>query len=154
VSRPTTTEVRIARSPKTVADQVVLGLVTGGLLGPGLVIQQREAQCVRFSSLGTLPGMPNRGEIELIEEDSGGTRLECRFWCHGMSYRRLVQAVCLGALIATITALAFGWLIHLSIPLGVGVGVAWDLVGGYRDRSSLRRRVEAFARNTTYLKTM
>lgn len=109
---------------------------------------------MRFSSLGTLPGMPNRGEIELVEEDSGGTRLECRFWCRGMSTRRLVQAVGLGALVATMSALAFGWLIHLSIPLGLGVGLVWDLVGGQRDRSSLRRRVEAFARNTTYLKTM
>jgi len=48
---------------------------------------------------------------------------------------------------ATIASLAFGWLVHLSLPLGVGVGVVWDLLSGRRDRASLRRRIEVFARD-------
>ena len=150
-----TTSVRIARSPKTVAEHVVLGLITGGLFGPGLVIDRREARCIGFSKVGgLLPALPDRGEIALSEESSGGTVLECRLWCQGMHYRRLLQSLFLGALAATVVALVFGWLVHISIPVGVAVGVAWDVTRRYRDHAGLRRRVEAFAGNTNYLKSM
>jgi len=149
------TTVRIPRSPKTVADHIVLGLVTGGLLGPGLVIDRREAQGIRFSKVGGwLSSMPDHGEIELFEERSGATVVECRIWCGGMARRRLLQAVFLGGLLATVGALAFGWLIHTAIPVGVAVGLVWDLAGRFVDRATIRRQVEAFGRNTNYLKTM
>ena len=147
--------VQIARSPQTVADQVVFGLVSGSLVGPGLVIQKREAMSIRFSSLGgALPTVPDQGEIVLFEESSGGTRIECRLWCRKMGHRRLLQAVLLGALVASVAALAFGWLIHVSIPASGLASIAWDLLTRHRDRTRLRRQVEAFAHNTSYLKTM
>lgn len=147
--------VRISRLRQTVADQLVLGLVTGGLLGPGLVIEKREADSIRFVKAGgLLRRAPDRGEILLSSESSGETVVECRLWCGGMDLRRLLMAAVLGALLATVTALLFGWLIHWSIPLGGAAAVAFDLVGRHRDRSQLRHQIQAFVHNTTYLKAI
>ena len=151
---PTITKtVRIARLRQTVADQLVLGLVTGGFLGPGLVIEKREAGSIRFARAdGVSRRVPDRGELLLTSESSGETAVECRLWCAGMSLRRLVLSALVGALVATLAALGLGWLIHWSIPLGALVALFTDLVGRQRQRSQLRHQIEAYIHNTTYLK--
>jgi len=150
-----TLTVRIARLRQTVADQLVLGLVTGGFLGPGLIIEKREAQSILFAKAGgVLRRMPDRGELSLSSESSGETVVECRLWCAGMGLRRLIISAAAGALVATLTALAFGWLISWSIPAGFLTALVADLVGRQRDRSQLRHQIKAFIHNTTYLKAI
>jgi len=150
-----TTTVCVARGPQTVAEHVVLGLVTGGLLGVGLIIERREARSIAFTNPGEwLPTGPDRGEISLSENVPGETEVQYRLWCRGLARRRLLHAVVLGALVATITALVFGWLIHISTPVGIVVALVWDVVARFRQRSMLRRRVEAFMHNTNYLRTV
>jgi len=147
--------IRIVRSPQTVAEHLVLGLVTGGLLGGGLVIRRREAGTVAFSRNSELfPTGPDRGEIELEEIVPGETILSCRLWCNGMARRRLLYAVVAGALVGALAALAAGWLRHISLPLALVVALSWQLIGRFREQSALRRQIEAFVHNTNYLKTM
>jgi hypothetical protein len=100
------------------------------------------------------PTGPDRGEIILSDAAPGETVMECRLWCGGMKRRRLIGASMLGIFSATIGALGFGWLLPVSLPLGVTVALGWDLFARYRDRAHLRRRVQAFVHNTNYLKTM
>lgn len=152
-----TVSTKIARSVPIVADQLVLGLVTGGFLGPGLVIERREAGRIDFSRIKgprQMLRLPDRGELRLTEDPSGGTQLDCQLWCFGMMVWRLVHAVVAGAVVATAGALLFGWLMVVSVPVGVGVALVWDVLGRRRDRAWLRRRVEAFVRNTNYLRSV
>jgi hypothetical protein len=150
-----TTTVRIARSPQTVAEHLVLGLVTGGLLGSGLVIERREADRFQFvKEGGLLTAGPDRGEIVLSETASGETEIECRLWCGGMGRLRLLRAALVGVLVATATALGFGWLLPLSLSVGVISSVGWDVVIRARQLAVLRRQFQAFVRNTNYLKTV
>jgi hypothetical protein len=150
-----TISTKIARSVQIVADQLVLGLVTGGFLGSGLVIERREARRIDFSRIKGLPRrLPDRGEIRLTEDPSGETQMDCQLWCFGMTIWRLLHAIAAGAVVATVGALLFGWLIVVSVPVGVGVALIWDIWGRLRDRTWLRRRVEAFVRNTNYLRSV
>jgi hypothetical protein len=155
-SKPTITKVvQIARSRQIVADQLVLGLVTGGLLGAGFVIDRRESHCIQFSKIAKhLSRSPDRGEIVLSEASPGETALECRLWCTGMSLRRLIISTLMGVMVATMAALLFGWLIHWTIPTGLGVAVIHDLTARWQDRSTIERQIDGFVRNITYLKSM
>lgn len=145
----------IARSRQIVADHLVLGLVTGGFLGGGIVIDERDSHSIRFSkAMGILTRLPDRGEIVLSEDSSGNTTLECRLWCRGMGLRRWITSCLIGVLVALIASLAFGWLLHWSIPSGCGVAVAHDLLARWQQRSSLGRQIEGFIGNMTYLKSM
>jgi hypothetical protein len=138
-----------------VAEHLVLGLVTGGLLGPGLLIERRESDRFQFVKPGgLLTAGPDRGEIVLSETAPGETEIECRLWCYGMSRLRLLRSALVGILVATVTALGFGWLLPLALSVGVVTSVVWDLVVRAREQALLRRRVQAFVRNTNYLKTV
>lgn len=156
-TRPSLTHTTsLARPRQNVSDQIVLGVVTGGLLGPGFVIERRDAERLRFARVGgLLSTLPDVGEVELHESDtSGQTEVTFRLWCRGQSLRRLLLALLLGAVIASAAALILGWLIHWSIPTGVAVAIAHDLQGRFRERSVLRRQLDSYLRNITYLKAM
>lgn len=147
--------VKIARSRQIVADQLVLGLITGGFLGAGFVIDSRESHCIKFSKLADpLSRSPDRGEIVLSEASTGETALECRLWCTGMGARRLIISALLGVVAATVTALLFGWLIHWTIPVGLTVAVVHDLAVRWQDRATIERQLDGFVRNISYLKSM
>lgn len=153
-SRPSVSlRLHIARSRQTVTDQLVLGLVTGGLIGPGLVIDRREVNAIHFSrAVGA--NLPDRGELVVEEDAQGETSVECRLWCRGIDRRQLMLSAGLGALVAVVVALAFDWLLPLSALVGGVVAIGWDLAARRRRVRHLRRRVEAFVANMAYLKTV
>jgi hypothetical protein len=154
--------VQMARHRQTLSDQLVLGLVTGGLLGPGLVIEGRESDCIRFRKQGGAlrPG-PDRGEILLTQDTAGGTQVECRIWCGGLALRRALEGILLGVGIAGLL-LAGLWLLGVTAPLraqsagagGLLCALASYVLGRRSDSAHLRRQVLAFLHNTTYLKAI
>ena len=162
-TRPSLTIVgQMPRHRQTLSDQLVLGLVTGGLFGPGLLIAGREADCIRFRKLGgVLRAAPDRGEILLGIEPSGETRVECRIWCRGLVLRRLVSAALIGASMVGLLAAGLwvlNWVSASRWDLAAGGGLLTALVafaiGRWVDRARLRRQVRAFLHNTTYLKAV
>ena len=161
--RPTlTVAVRLPRHRQTLSDQLVLGLVTGGLLGPGLFIEAREADGIRFCKRGgPLQAAPDRGEIRLTEEASGDTRVECRIWCRSLFLRRLIGGILLG--VGVVGLLAAGlWVLKLSprsqwtwaSAFGTLTAIVDCAAGRWMDRARLRRQVQAYLHNTTYLKAI
>lgn len=147
--------VTLARHRQTLADQLVLGVVTGGLLGPGLVIEGRESNRIHFAKVdGVLSSVPDRGELRLEESERGETRVTCEVWCRGMSLRRGFIAILSGASLATLGALGFDWLMVVSGPVGAAAALLLDGLLWGRDRRRLRRQVTAFIKNTTYLKSL
>ncbi len=150
-----TVSVTLARHRSTLADQLVLGVVTGGLLGPGLVIEGREADRIRFSrSGGAFSSTPDRGELELRESDRGETEIQCRVWGRGMGLRRALLAALAGGTLASVGALGFDWLMLVSLPVGAALALALDAALLVHDRRRLRRQITAFLENTTYLKSL
>jgi hypothetical protein len=84
-------------------------------------------------------------------DEVAGTSIRCRLWCGGMRRRGLLLAALVGVVVATVGALAFGWLITVSIPLGVGVALVADLLIWRSQRAALRRRVEAYLSDLEHL---
>jgi hypothetical protein len=147
--------VTLARHRQTLADQLVLGVVTGGLLGPGLLIEGRESNRIYFAKAdGVFSSVPDRGELRLEETEPGETRVTCEVWCRGMGLRRASFAVLAAASLATFAAFGFDWLMTVSLPFAAIVALTLDLLGGVRDRRRLRRQITAFLKNTTYLKSL
>lgn len=143
------------RQKQTLADQLVLGLVTGGFLGRGMSIDGRESSCIRFVRVGDwFEGGPDRGELLLSSTESGETAVECRVWCRGLGARRLLQAALVGAGLSTLGAFGFGWLVSWSVPTGCVAAAIWDAWVRRSDRRRLKRQMLAFIHNTTYLKTV
>jgi len=154
-SKPSmTVTVRMARHRQTVSDQLLLGLVTGGMLGPGLVIEGRESNCIRFRKLGVLQRAPDRGEILLSTDESGDTLVECRVWARGLGLRRMLRASIVGAGVISLASLGLGWPLHWAALTGLVIGFLTDGVGWWADRAHFRRQVVAYVHNTTYLKSM
>ena len=143
--------VRLARNRQTLTDHVVLGLVTGGLLGPGVLVEGRESNGVRFRKIGGwLSSVPDRGEI-LISTDVGGeTQVECRVWCWTLLAQRLLAACGLGLLAAGL-ALFLGSR-ATAIVAGLLVAVTFHLTAWSFARWRLRRQIETYLHNTTYLR--
>jgi hypothetical protein len=153
---------RLPRQRQTLADQLVLGLVTGALFGPGFRIEGRESTCIRFHKLGgPLRAAPDRGEILLTTDDSGETQVECRIWCVGLILRRILGALLLGAVLTGLVA-ALLWIARLSLvsrwPWAVAGGLLVALVTFAASRRSdaarMREQMEAFLHNTTYLQSV
>jgi hypothetical protein len=150
-----TVSVTVARQRATLADQLVVGVVTGGLLGPGLVIEGRESNRIHFAKVdGLFSLVPDRGELRLTENERGETEVRCEIWCRGMGIRRAALGVAAGATLATLAALGFDWLMVVSLPVGAALALAVDGLLWVRDRRRLRRQITAFIKNTTYLKPL
>lgn len=144
--------VRLARNRQTLTDHVVLGLVTGGLLGPGIVVEGRESTCVRFrKAKGFFAAAPDRGEILISTDESGETQIECRVWCWTLAARWLLSGCGVGLLVGGLAVLA-GSARSTAMGAGLLVAVGWCLAAWLIGRSRLRRQIEAFLHNTTYLK--
>lgn len=147
--------VTVARQRATLADQLVVGVVTGGLLGPGLVIEARESNRIHFAKVdGFLSSAPDRGELRLNETERGETEVRCEIWCRGMSLRRAAIGAVAGATLATLATLGFDWLMVVSLPAAAVLALASDGLLWVRDRRRLRRQITAFIKNTTYLKPL
>jgi len=141
----------VDRDHKVLLERLVEGLIGGGLAGPGLAIESRDGRAVRFRRrLSAWHRIPDSGEIE-VEATAGSTQVTCRLDCAGLRLRRLVISVGLGATLASVTALAFGWLIVVSVPVACIASALADIVGWRRERAQLRRRVETYITNTNYL---
>lgn len=150
-----TVTVTLARHRQTLTDQLVLGVVTGGLLGPGVVIEGRESNRIHFAKVGgRFSSVPDRGELRLEENEKGETRVTCEIWCRGMSLRRGALAILAGASLATLGTLGFDWLMTVSLPLAAAATLLLDGLLWGRDRRRLRRQITAFIKNTTYLKSL
>jgi hypothetical protein len=156
LQRPTLrVRIRMARQRQTLADQVVLGLITGGFLGPGLVIEGRDSAGIRFATLGgLLSWASSRGEILFESDPSGEIWVDCQVWCWGLLWRRLFQGIFFGVCFGAVSWRVLGG--SLAWAIGVSGIVALSLCGVFlwRDRLRLRRQILAFLRNTTYLKAM
>lgn len=139
------------RNRKTVVDQIVQGLVHGSLLGSGLAIQSRDASRIVFERRELGGGGPSGGRIEVASDDSGKTAIHCSLTCGALRWRLLLRAMLLGALVATIALLLFGWLIVITGPVAVVVTLVTDLITWRRARAQLKRRFETFLANSRYL---
>jgi hypothetical protein len=147
--------VRMARHRQILSDQLVLGLVTGGLLGPGLVIEGRESNLIRFAKIeGLWQKAPDRGQILLSVEENGETLVDCQVWCRGLLVRRVLAALLGGAACFAVTRWGLGWALGQTLGLALAVVAAWTSMGWWSDRNHLRRQVTAYLRNTTYLKSV
>ena len=142
-----------SREPKLLLEQLAEGLLNGGLLGPDLAIEGRDAESLRFVRRGGVWHQPDRGELHVAKAGSGA-KVEVRLWCGGLRRRCFARATVIAALAATITTFAFGWLIVLTAP-GAGVlAVATDLLSWQTTKKGLRRRVETYVSNTAYLRAL
>ena len=76
---------------------------------------------------GFLSGQAHQVTIHL-ESGSGDnpTTAKVALWCPGPRRRCLLWGALAGALLATAGALAFGWLISVSVPAAIFFGVAVD----------------------------
>jgi hypothetical protein len=146
---------KIARHRQTLSDQLVLGLVTGGLLGPGIFIDSRDAKSIRFNQKrGRGYGGGVRGEILISSQESGENLVECNLSVNRGDWRRFFIASGIGAVIATGVALAFGWLVPWSILAGIVGALGVDTLQVRMTRMRLQHQVEAYLHNTTYLNPM
>lgn len=142
------------RNRKTVVDQIVHGLVHGSLLGDGMAIQSRDAATIRFERREFGAPGPAAGRIEVNADQAGKTAIHCQLWCGRLRWRILARAMLIGALVATVGLLVFGWLIALSAPVAVVTALATDFIGWRRARRQLKRRFETFLSNSRYLDTL
>lgn len=146
-------QVDLPRQINTAAEQIVLGLVTGALVGGPVAIRKRDANHILFDGCSSARGtVPDVGALNLTTLSSGETRVDCKLSCRRLRLRLLLRACLLGALIATVCSLLFGWLISLSIPTAIGVTAVSDQLAWRGARRRLRTRVETYLRNTVYLK--
>jgi hypothetical protein len=140
-------EALVSRNPEMVGDRLVRGLVNGGLVGPGWVIEHRAARGLAFRRPGLLA---DRGEIALAPLPEG-TSVICRIWCPSCGLRAagvgVVAAVLSGA--DLLASLGGGGLAAAGAALvgGLAALVTWTL-----GRRRLRRQVAAFLANTMFLK--
>ena len=147
--------VRMARHRQILSDQLVLGLVTGGLLGPGLVIEGRESNLIRFAKIeGLLQRAPDRGQILLSVLEGGDTLVECQVWCTGLLARRVLAGVAGGVVSFAVARWGLGGGLGEALGLAVAIVAAWVSTGWWSDRNRVRRQISAYLRNTTYLKSV
>jgi hypothetical protein len=134
-----------------VADQLVLGLVSGGLLGPYMRVERRDLEKLAFVQAVSWAGGPERGEIALGSSETGETTVNILLFCTQMRLWSLAFGTLAGALAATVSTFLFDWLITFSIPTGVLLGLLAYVLHHRRATVKLRRRVEVYLHNTKYL---
>ena len=139
------------RDPKTMIEQLVEGVIGGGLLGHGLAIEGRGADDLRFSGHSADSEIPDFGEISVSQTTVGAT-LEVRLWCASTRRRRFLTSALAGAVAALFGVFAFGWLVVVSVPAAAALAIASDILGWRRDRRRLERRVATYVGNTAYLR--
>jgi len=142
----------IPKQSSDIVDHFARNLARFGLLGDGLSIDRLDK--TRISFMGPrrfLAAAPEKGELVIEETESSEYRVTSSLWCAGLRRRCLLQSALVGAVMATVAALAFGWLIHISIPLGVGTAVGVDQIlwGGWKKR--LRGIILSFINNREQL---
>ena len=147
-------ELSVRRNRKVVAAQLVGGLVSGALYGPGLGIERRDAAGFSFSRrLPAWSGLPDSGEVSVGETQRGEVKLSfaARFggW---LTFQALVG---LGTLLLGAGAFAFvgPWAVLIYLACGITVFglmlvLRWRLL-----RGSVSARIQAFVHNTTYYET-
>ncbi len=146
---------KMARNRQTVTEQLVDGLVMGAMLGPGLLIEGREADRIMFKKAGGFFHMaPDRGELLISDDKTGETKIECRIWCPGLVWRSSLLAVGIGLPLGA----WLGWQTTLgslesAICTGVFVGV-FGFVRRLMEQSRLKHQLEAYMHNLIYLKAM
>lgn len=138
-----------SREPKLLLEQLVQGLINGGLAGPGQAIVRRDSDGVAFASRIGGRAIPDYGEIS-VRKTNEGSSLEVRLWCSGARRRAFSKAALVGGLGATVATLAFGWLLVVSVPSAVTLAIGADLLDWRAQRRALQRRVEVYVANTAY----
>jgi hypothetical protein len=95
--------------------------------------------------------VPDRGEIQL-EEATKDTVLHCRIWYLRLLLRRSLLMLLVGLVVGMVSSTR----LSLSVSAGVAVVVTVVLVicDHLVTRGRLRRSIEAYIHNTTYLKAM
>jgi len=107
---------------------------------------------VRFRKTGGFfANAPDRGEILISTDPNGETQVECRVWCWTLIARWLLVGCGVGLLVGGLAVLA-GSTRSTAIGAGLVVAAVWNAAAWLIGRSRLRRQIEAFLHNTTYLK--
>ncbi len=143
----------VPRHADAVGDQIMFGLVGGGLLGTALTIERRERGQVAFRCFSPmLHNTPEYGEIDILPTDRGGVTVSCRLSCRWLAFRGFGLAFVGAAALGLLLWLASSWVV------GLGGGLAVWLAGGLALRAAARARVVSQARayivNTKYLKAL
>lgn len=92
----------------------------------------------------------DRLRFDLVPQDSPYP-LTVGLWCRRIKRRHVRQSIALGGVVATVLALAFGWLIVLSVPLSIGTALATYLWSWRRSRRRLDLTLSTFSQNLRYL---
>ncbi|PID39684.1 MAG: hypothetical protein CSB49_00725 [Proteobacteria bacterium] len=141
------------REPKLLLEQLVEGVLSGGLAGPGLAIERRDTDRLAFGSRIGGWAIPDHGEI-VVTKTGQGRALEVRLWCSAARRRSFSKAAVVGGLGATIATLAFGWLLVVSMPSAAALAIATDILDWRAQRKALQQRIETFVANTAYLRAI
>ena len=128
-------------------------LLTGLFLGAPVRIEESNSEVIRFQGTGGfLSSSPGRGELALQQQPEG-YRLSISLWGPGPRRRCFLWGVLSGALIATMAALALGWLISWSIPAAMITAIAVDRGCWRAWRARMSRGIGAILHNVLKIST-
>lgn len=126
----------------------MLSLSRGELAGHGLrLVEDGADHVVAVRGASSAADVPER--IQLGHRP--GEPLAVAIWCRRMKGAKLLRGAYVGGVVGTVTALAFGWLIPISVPVAVVSAWAAYLLAWRRAERLLVDRFRACAENLRYL---
>lgn len=142
----------VPRRADVVEEHLALGLLNGGLLGGGLLVEGREAGRLRFRRIPSFFDVPDSGELLIEGSAKGETRVRFELACCTMRLRSGALGVLVALAVAALT-LRLGppwWAVCAGAAvLGLVVAVfAWTAA-----RRRLVGRARAFTSSARYLKS-
>ena len=141
--------IKIPRARTRVEEQVVRGLVSGGLLGPALQIERRDAQSIEFFQLSPMrPSVPSRGLIRFAST-AVGTELEFVLCFPPRFFSALWLVFAVGVSLGLkmlVPESPISWVV-------AGFCVATWLWGRARAKRTCLARLHAYLHNSEYLRT-
>ncbi|MFH1131244.1 MAG: hypothetical protein V1754_07905 [Pseudomonadota bacterium] len=147
-------EVVVPHGPESIAEQVVLGIVGGGFLGPGLLITRREADRIEFRRVsGMWERGPDKGEIALGKTITG-TVVSCCLWNRRMRVRRLILSALFGLALIGIALTSVNCFGYMLLPVAVLVAFVGGVWGWRADCKRQKQMVDTYLQNSRYLRRM
>ncbi|MCA9668237.1 MAG: hypothetical protein KC503_21745 [Myxococcales bacterium] len=139
----------VDRNLALVSEQLVRGVIEGGLVGAAQRITRRDGSRLAFERSG--PGTLDRGELRLERTEAGQTTIDVQLWCGGL--KRQSSAVGAAGALASGLPLAalLGWpFVAVGLPVGVAMAI-WR----YRSvRARYAAQVSTYVDNISYLKAL
>ena len=142
-------KVQLPGSAGTVAPLLAELLATGIHQGIHLRLEPAGAQGYRFTGPGGfLSRLPGHALLQVKDSVKGVAQVRVEVWFPGLRRRCLMWAVLAGALLATAGALAWGWLISVSIPVSVASAFVVDQVCWRSWRRRKSHSIQALLQNS------